>query len=131
MLYIPDIGDNVLPVITINDTGWATSYFLTDPGITIVKSPVNCEAIALTSFIIFAVWNTSVKLLLQLFTTWAPWAIALPLPSTANPTCEKFMSVILYAIPLYDPDNDNMFVLEVPNSNVSLMCMLAKEALLL
>ena len=46
---------------------------------------------AFMSLIMLTVWNTSVRDALQLFTTSAPWTKVLPLPSTANPTDEKFM----------------------------------------
>ena len=118
-MYTPDTGDNVLPDIIIRDTGCAMENFLVVPGIVIVKSPLNCEANAFMSLIMLTVWNTSGREALQLLTTSAPCTIVLPLPSTANPTEEKFMLDILYATPLYEPEIDNMFVLDVPYSNVS------------
>ena len=55
MLYIPDTGETVFPDMTNNDTGCATVYVLRLPGICTEKSPLNCEAIALTSFIMLTV----------------------------------------------------------------------------
>ena len=95
ILYMPVTGDTVLPDITNNDTGWAMVYCFTFPGIVTVKSPENCVAIALISFIMFVVWNTLAKELLQLFTTSDVWEIAFPLASSVKPIDEKFMSDML------------------------------------
>ena len=91
MLYIPETGDTVPPDIISSETGCAISYARVVPAICTEKFPLNCVASAFTSFMIFADWKVSAAELLHEFTTSAEFVIEFPLPSTANPTCVKFM----------------------------------------